>query len=132
MNRFIEQFRCLSLILLLASCVRASAETDEQLAFPNSKDQVMRSGHVAEGSHNSYRVTIAAHQKLTIRIQSKNRMAQFFVTAIKEFRGAQPLEFGKFSRHQQSWSARFPDAGDYYVFVKASQDANYSLMFKLQ
>lgn len=69
--------------------------------------------------------------QLSWREEAGNR-ADFTVSDVPGFFGAELVNFGKESDDGKRWTGKIPKTGNYYIYVTAHPDARYILKVSLK
>lgn len=88
------------------------------------------SGFIGGESHDSYVISATKGQVMTVQIsweKEDDNRADFTIAKSSNFFAADPVDFGKLSEDEKSWTGEIPSTGDYYVYVVAHPTAHYKL-----
>jgi hypothetical protein len=125
--------RLLTLAGVLTSVLLTANVTHAQPPEPPAKrlrnPAVVRSTIGGE-SHDSYVIRASKGKTITVKLswrQEEENHAQFTVSDMPGFFGAEPVAFGKEAEDGKRWTGKIPKTANYYIYVVAHPIARYTL-----
>ena len=114
-------------IAVVSSLVLAQTDTRSQRRL---RSPASVRGFIGGESHDSYVIHASKGQIMTVEIswqkEGDNR-AEFTITRSSNFFESEPVDFGKTSEDEKSWTGEIPSTGDYHIYVVAHPTAHYKL-----